>query len=81
MVGATWAMQKSASEIGPIITSQVAAELRSPPCKDVPKLTAAVNVLCQLAVWPDPTCQLALKELVSLLKNRYPKVRLIVSEC
>lgn len=44
-------------------------------CKDVPRLCAAVLVLCQLIVCETPVGSGALQVLLSLTVNRYPKVR------
>jgi hypothetical protein len=44
-------------------------------CTDVPRLHAAAAVLCQLVDMPPPVRQGALAGALSLLGNRYPKVR------
>lgn len=44
-------------------------------CKDVPRLCAAVPVLCQLVVCGKPVGSSTLQVLLSLTVNRYPKVR------
>ena len=43
-------------------------------CRDVPRLCAAVSVLCQLAVCGKPVGSFALQSLLNLTINRYPKV-------
>ena len=43
-------------------------------CKDVPRLSAAISVLCQLVVCTKPLGSSALQALLDLTVNRYPKV-------
>lgn len=43
-------------------------------CKDVPRLCAAVSLLCQLIACPKPLSSAALQSLLALMINRYPKV-------
>lgn len=42
-------------------------------CRDVPTLTWAATALCHLAGSPLPACSGALRALLTLLANRYPK--------
>ncbi|CAL8461606.1 g1137 [Coccomyxa elongata] len=49
-------------------------------CRDVPSLTWAATSLCHLAGAPAPACFGALHALLTLLVNRYPKVRKSVVE-
>ncbi|KAL0043717.1 hypothetical protein WJX82_009809 [Trebouxia sp. C0006] len=44
-------------------------------CKDVPRLCAAVSLLCQLISCAKPVSSTALQSLLALMVNRYPKVR------
>ena len=44
-------------------------------CKDVPRLCAAVSLLCQLISCATPVSSSALQSLLALMVNRYPKVR------
>ncbi|DBA68172.1 TPA: hypothetical protein ACH3X2_013907 [Trebouxia sp. C0005] len=44
-------------------------------CKDVPRLCAAVSLLCQLISCAKPVSSSALQSLLALMVNRYPKVR------
>lgn len=44
-------------------------------CKDVPRLCAAVAVLCQLIARQQPIGTDALQSLIALTVNKYPKVR------
>lgn len=44
-------------------------------CKDVPRLCAAVSLLCQLIFCAKPVSSSALQSLLALMVNRYPKVR------
>ena len=48
-------------------------------CKDVSRLSAAISVLCQLAVCTKPVGSSALQALLDLVVNRYPKVCLLKS--
>ena len=43
-------------------------------CRDVPRLCAAVAVLCQLIACDKPTGTDALQHLIHLTESRYPKV-------
>ncbi|BDA42087.1 probable tubulin-specific chaperone D [Coccomyxa sp. Obi] len=49
-------------------------------CRDVPSLIWAATSLCHLAGAPAPACFGALHALLTLLVNRYPKVRKSVAE-
>ncbi|GAQ86916.1 Beta-tubulin folding cofactor D [Klebsormidium nitens] len=60
------------------ILDSVGTELRG--CKDIPKLLAGVDVLCSFARLPDPDRSAALQQLLGLLGNRYPKVRMQCAE-
>ena len=44
-------------------------------CKDVPRLCAAVSLLCQLISCAKPVSSSALQSLLALMVYRYPKVR------
>jgi hypothetical protein len=49
-------------------------------CKDIPRLQAAGSLLCHLSVLGEPTRSGAFKAILSLLGNRYPRVRKHVAE-
>ena len=50
-------------------------------CKDVPRLCAAVSLLCQLISCARPESSSALQSLLALMVNRYPKVRCCLVLC
>ena len=50
-------------------------------CKDVPRLCAAVSLLCQLISCAKPVSSSALQSLLALMVNRYPKVRCCIVFC
>jgi hypothetical protein len=51
----------------------VKGEMRG--CRDVLCLIWTATVLCHLVGMPQPTCHDALQALLTLLVNRYPRVR------
>ena len=49
-------------------------------CKDIPRLQSAGALLCHLSVLGEPTRSGAFKAVLSLLGNRYPRVRKHIAE-
>ena len=49
-------------------------------CRDIPRLQFAAAVLCHITVFRGPTREAALRAVLGLLQNRFPKVRKAMAE-